>query len=122
VRYFSSIHSDRPLLEASSSVANIDLAVSRSTETQAGDELTDEEIVKTVAAAVNGLDGTNPNLKSIRKISPGSNIWKAVCSTSGLETEFTLYVFPDASPEELSALTKERLILHLPRWQITETG
>jgi hypothetical protein len=61
------------------------------------------------------------NLKTIRKISPGSNVWKIICSADDLETEFTLYVFPDASPEEVSAMTRERLNLHLPRWQKTET-
>jgi len=66
------------------------------------------------------MAGGNLNLKMIRKISPGSNVWKVACSTDDLETEFTLYVFPDASPEEVSAMTRERLILHLPRWQETE--
>ena len=79
--------------------------------------MTDEEIVRSVAEAVRGIEKEDLGLTMIRKISPGSNIWKVRCSTAGLETEFTLYIFPDTTTAELSEMIRERLHLHLPRWQ-----
>jgi len=83
--------------------------------------LKDEEVVRVVAAAVRGIEGFDLELRTIRKINSGSKIWKVLCSTGEFDTEFTLYVFSDASPEDLSDMTRERLSLHLPRWQATQT-
>ena len=84
--------------------------------------MTDKEIVRIVAVAVQGFEETEADLKTIRKISPGSNIWKAECAMGEMDMEFTLYVFPDVSPETLADMTRERLRLNLPRWQTTQTA
>jgi len=83
--------------------------------------LTDEEVVKIVAAVVQDFEEIETELKTIRKLSPGSNIWKAKCAMGDIDMEFTLYVFPDVSPEIVAEMTRERLRLNLPRWQTTPT-
>ena len=83
--------------------------------------MTDKEVERVVATAVRNIEEVDLELKTVRKISPRSNIWKILCANGGSETEFTLYVFPDVSAEELSDLTRERLSLYLPRWETTKT-
>lgn len=78
--------------------------------------MTDEEIVKIVAGAIPEPEDLPLELKTIRKMSPRSNIWKVLCRIGGTEAEFKLYVFPDATAEEVASETRERLNLHLPRW------
>jgi hypothetical protein len=83
--------------------------------------LTDKEVVRIVAAAVQGFEEIKADLKTLRKIGPGSNIWKATCAMGDMDMEFTLYVFPHVSPETLADMTRERLRLNSPRWQTTQT-
>ena len=82
--------------------------------------MTDEEIVKTVADALRGPEDLHLELKTIWKIGPGSNIWKVLCAIAGTEAEFKLYVFPDATTEQLAVQTRERLSFHLPRWHSSQ--
>ena len=81
--------------------------------------MTDEDVVRIVAAAVQGFDEIETVLKKIRKISPHSNIWKVTSTMGDTDTEFTLYLFPDVSAETVTEMTRERLRLNLPRWQTT---
>jgi len=90
--------------------------------TLARDEVTEKEVVTAVGTAVQGIGEVGCRLKAIRKISPGSNIWRVQCSAEEFETEFTLYVFPDATPEELGQMTRDRLRIHLPRCQTNQAG
>jgi hypothetical protein len=86
------------------------------------DAVTTKEVVTVVKTAVQEIEDIGYELRTMRKISPGSNIWKVQCSAGEVETEFTLYVFPDATPEELTRMTRDRLSLHIPRWQTTQGG
>jgi hypothetical protein len=71
--------------------------------------VTKDQVVEAAGQAVSNLKDPQLKLNFAEQTSRTGNIWRISCWCDSRETEISVYLFPDISPEDATQLFQERL-------------